>query len=79
LANAVLELMVPKSCLGLCIGYAILGLGDANDLHHLIMRPYDIPDDAFGLGVDGATSLIVHLLVAEQVCWALARNHIIVW
>lgn len=70
--------MVPAGHLGFCIDGTILWLGDANDHHHLIMRPDDIAVDALGLGVDWAATFIIHQVAVARVLWALTGDHIIV-
>ena len=78
-ADTVLVLVVPAGGLDMCLGDSVLGLGNANDHHHLVVRPDDVPVDALGLGVDGAAALIVELVVAARVFGALPLNHIVVW
>jgi hypothetical protein len=77
--DAVLILVVPSRCLNLGFGDAIIGLSDANDHHHLVVRPNDVSVNALGLRVDGAAALIVELLRTTGVLWAFALHHIVVW
>jgi hypothetical protein len=78
-ANAVLVLLVLLGGLGLCFGDAIFRFGDANDHHHLVMGPDDIPVDTLGLWIDRSAALIVQLLGTVRVLRALALNHIVIW
>ncbi len=70
---------MPAGGLELGVSRAILGLGNADDHHHLIVRPDDIPVDALSFRVDGAAALIVELVRGAWILHALARDHIVVW
>lgn len=78
-ADAILVLVVLASGFDLCFGDAILGLGNADDHHDLVVRPDDISVDALRLGVDGPATLIVELVVTARVLDALPLNHIVIW
>lgn len=78
-ADGVLVLVMAAGGLELGVGHAILGLGDANDHHDLVVRPDDIPVDALGFRVDGAAALIVELVQGAGIFDALARDHIVIW
>ena len=56
----------------------VLGLGDADDMHHLIVGANGVLDNSLGLGVVDAALLIIAALRLAWVCLTLALDDIIV-
>lgn len=56
----------------------VLGLGNADDMHHLIMGANGVLDNSLGLGVVDAALLIIAALRLAWVCLPLALDDIVV-